>query len=58
MSRKFAEGEKYRPTVAVEKTKKGQPTAITVSGRRFIYDPGTVSKHTKRRMKYKNRQNR
>lgn len=58
MSRRFTEGEKYRPTVTVEKTKKGKPTAIIVSGRRFIYDPGTVSKFKKRRAKYKNRKNR
>ncbi len=55
MSRVFSEGEKYRPVVTVKKVKKGQPTAIAIGGRRFIYDPGTVGKFKKRKTKYKNR---
>lgn len=42
MVRKFEKGERYRPIVTVKKTRKGIPTVITVSGRRYVYDPGTV----------------
>ncbi len=38
MSRKFRNGEKYRPVVTVEKAKKGKPTVINVSGFRYILD--------------------
>lgn len=55
MTREFSPGEKYRPVVSVEKTKKGKPTVINIGGRRFIYDPGTVNKFRKRKSKYKNR---
>jgi len=38
MSRKFRNGEKYRPVVTVEKSKRGTPTVIIVSGLRYIMD--------------------
>jgi len=41
-ARKFEKGERYRPIVTVEKIRRGIPTVIKVSGRRYIYDPGTV----------------
>ncbi|WP_019377693.1 hypothetical protein [Virgibacillus halodenitrificans] len=41
--RKFEKGEKYRPIVTIEKVKK-VPTIITVSGRRYVYDPKGVNK--------------
>lgn len=55
MSREFTQGEKYRPVVSVEKVKKGKPTAINIGGRRYIYDPGTVGRFTKRKNKRRNR---
>lgn len=42
MVRKFEKGERYRPIVTVEKIRRGIPTVIKVSGRRYVYDPGTV----------------
>ena len=41
-ARKFEKGERYRPIVTVEKVRKSIPTVIKVSGRRYVYDPGTV----------------
>lgn len=37
-SRTFESGERYRPIVTVLKAKKGKPTVIQVSGRRYIMD--------------------
>ena len=47
MPRKFSKGERYRPIVTIEKVRKGIPTVITVSGRRYIFDPGTVNKNAR-----------
>lgn len=38
-NRKFSVGEKYRPVVTVNKIKRDVPTVITVSSRRYVYDP-------------------
>lgn len=35
--RKFEKGEKYRPVVTVKKVKKGAPTVVEMSGRRYIF---------------------
>ena len=32
-------GDRYRPIVTIEKLKKGIPTVIRVSGRRYVYEP-------------------
>lgn len=36
MTRKFEKGETYRPKVSVIKVKKGLPTVVEMSGRRYI----------------------
>ena len=36
MTRKFEKGDKYRPTVTVNKVKKDIPTVIEISGRQYI----------------------
>ena len=51
MTRKFDKGEKYRPVVTVDKERKGVPTVILVSGRRYIFDPGTVNRHVQKKRK-------
>lgn len=38
MNRQFEVNERYRPIVAVKKVKKGIPTVIEVSGRRYVYE--------------------
>ncbi len=50
-NRVFTEGEKYRPVVRIDKINHNNliPTVITVSGRRYVYDPGTVRKRRGRR---------
>lgn len=47
LTRKFTKGERYRPIVTVDKVKKGIPTVVMMSGRRYVYDPGTVNKNAK-----------
>lgn len=47
--RKFSRGERYRPIVTVDKVKNGVPTVVIMSGRRYIYDPGTVNRHIQKR---------
>jgi len=47
--REFSVGEKYRPLVTINKIKNEVPTVITASGRRYVYDPGTVRKKRGRR---------
>jgi len=47
MTRKFTKGEQYRPIVTVDKVRKGIPTVLIISGRRYIYDPGTVNRGKK-----------
>lgn len=48
-SRKFTKGERYRPIVTVDKVRNGIPTVLKISGRRYIYDPGTVNRHVQKR---------
>jgi len=43
--REFTRDERYRPIVTIEKVRKGIPTVLKVSGRRYIYDPGTINRH-------------
>lgn len=38
-NRVYEKGEQYRPIVTIEKIKKKVPTILTVSGRRYVYDP-------------------
>lgn len=45
--RKFEKGEQYRPIVRVDKVRNGIPTVVMMSGRRYVYDPGTVNKNAK-----------
>ena len=47
--REFYKGERYRPIVEIEKVRRGTPTVVTMSGRRYIYDPGTVNRHIQKR---------
>ena len=47
--RKFEKGERYRPIVTIEKIRKGIPTVIKVSGRRYVFDPGTVRRMSRKR---------
>lgn len=35
----FKKGERYRPIVTVNKTKKNIPTVVYLSGRRYVYEP-------------------
>lgn len=49
MSRKFTKGERYRPIVTVDKVRNHIPTVIKVSGRRYVYDSGTIQRHSPRR---------
>ena len=48
MVRKFEKGERYRPIVTIEKIRKGIPTVIKVSGRRYVFDPGTVRRMSRK----------
>ena len=50
MVRKFEKGERYRPIVTVKKVRKNIPTVIKVSGRRYVYDPGTVRKTSRNKL--------
>ena len=36
--RVFVKGEKYRPIVTISKQKKGVPTVIEVSGKRYVLE--------------------
>lgn len=38
MTRKYQPNDRYRPIVTVKKVKKGIPTVIEVSGRRYVYE--------------------
>lgn len=51
LSRKFIKGERYRPIVTVDKVKNGVPTVVTMSGRRYVFDPGTVNRHVQKKRK-------
>lgn len=42
--REFTKGEKYRPRVTVEKVKKGKPTVLMISGRRYVWEPRDMYK--------------
>lgn len=55
--REFAEGERYRPIVTIDKLKYKVPTVIIVSGRRYVYDPGTVGGRRRRRRNGSNKRN-
>lgn len=37
----FEKGERYRPVVKVLKVKKGIPTVVEMSGRRYVHEPST-----------------
>jgi len=38
MSRKFTKGEMYRPRVHILKVKKGVPTVLKISGKRYVLE--------------------
>ena len=38
MNRKRKIGDKYRPIVHIEKVKKGVPTILQISGRRYVLE--------------------
>lgn len=48
-NREFTKGDRYRPVVTIERVRNGTPTVLKVSGRRYIYDPGTVNRHIQKR---------
>ena len=49
MSRKFETNDRYRPIVTIKKIKKGIPTVIEVSGRRYVHDNIDTNKRGKRK---------
>lgn len=38
VKRKFEKNEKYRPVVTIKKVKKGTPTVVEFSGRRYVLE--------------------
>ncbi len=44
MKRKFEVNDRYRPIATIKKVKKGVPTVIEVSGRRYVHDNADTNK--------------
>ena len=47
--REFYKGERLRHIRQIQTVGVGPPTVVTMSGRRYIYDPGTVNRHIQKR---------
>ena len=44
MTRQFEVNDRYRPIVTIKKIKKGIPSVIVVSGRRYVYESADTYK--------------
>lgn len=51
MKREFIKGESYRPRVHIKKVKKGTPTVLKISGRRYILDHKDQFQNTRKKKK-------